>query len=240
MRLSLFVGLMLAGGFVVGPSTASAQFGSTTGGLGSTGTRPGSTGSTGSTGLGNASFGQTGTVLGAADFGGAGSGNLLRAATLQGMMGMNSGGMMGMNSFGMGGMGRMGMGGMGMGGMGGMNGMGGGQSAAPALKIPIRLGFQPRSAPISTTPVRAAGFERRLTKLPGVQAGSDVRVEVLAGVAVIRGSVPTDRDRELIEQLALLEPGIDKVENELTIAPPAIDPPASNSGSEETLPPPRG
>jgi hypothetical protein len=103
-----------------------------------------------------------------------------------------------------------------------MGGMGaGGQGAAPALKIPIRLGDGlSRSTPFATaTPVRAARFERRLTKLRAVNTGSGVQVEVRAGIATLTGTVPTDRDREMIEQLALLEPGIEKIENELTVDP---------------------
>jgi len=176
---------------------------------------------------------QTGTVLGASDFGGAGMGSNLRAATLGGMMGMNNAGMnmmgmnaMGMNRMGMGGMGGMGMGGMGMGGMQG-------QGSTQALKIPIRLGAGlSRSTPFATaTPVRAARFERRLTKLRAVNTGAGVEVEVRAGIATLTGTVPTDRDREMIEQLALLEPGIEKVENELKVDP-------ASDLSAEDLPPP--
>jgi len=181
-----------------------------------------------STGGSGAALTQTGTVLNASDFGGgAANGNALRAATLGGMMGMNNASgmnMMGMNSMGMGGMNRMGMGGMGGMGMGGMGmgGMGmGGQGSAPALKIPIRLGDGlMRSIPFaSATPVRAVRFEKRLTKLRGVNTGTGVQMEVRAGIATLTGTVPTDRDLEMIEQMALLEPGIEKVENELTVDP---------------------
>lgn len=195
-------------GVLAWTSSASAQLGSTS--------------RTGTTGASGRSLTQTGQVLGAQDFGGAGSGNLLRSATIGGMMGMNNANaMMGMNAMGMG-MGRMGMGGMGMG-MGGMGmGMGGmqGQGNQPALKIPIKLGFTPRTTFANATPVRATRFERRITKLSGVTTGSDLQVEVRAGVATLRGTVPTDRDLEMVEQLALLEPGIDSVVNELTVAPP--------------------
>lgn len=179
---------------------------------------------TGGSGIGsNSSFSQTGQVLDASSFGGAGMGNSLRAATLGGMMGMNSAGMnmMGMNAMGMGmGMNRMGMGGMGMGGMG-MGGMGmGGQSNAPALKIPIRLGDTLGRTPFaSATPVRATRFEKRLVKLRNLNTGTGVEVEVRAGTATMTGTVPTDRDRELIEQMALLEPGIERVENQLEVDP---------------------
>lgn len=184
-----------------------------------TGTRT-QTGTSGLAGSGSA-LTQTGQVLSVSDFGGAGSGNMLRTATLGSMMGMNNAGMtmMGMNSMGMG-MNRMG--GMGMGGMNGMGGMGmGGQGSTPALKIPIRLGGTlTQATPFSSaTPVRATRFEKRLTKLRGVNTGSGIQVEVRAGVATLTGTVPTDRDRELIEQMALLEPGIEKIENELKVDP---------------------
>lgn len=221
MRAFLVVATLAAGMGLWGVSPATAQ--QTTGSRTTTGT---------GTSIGNnTAFSQTGVVMDAASFGGAGMGNSLRAATLGGMMGMNTANMsmMSMNAMGMGGMGMNRMG-MGMGGMGGMNGMGmGGQGNAPALKIPIRLGeSMTRATPFaSATPVRAARFEKRLTKLRSLNTGTGVEVEVRAGIATLTGTVPTDRDRELIEQMALLEPGIEKVENQLEVDP------ASDTREEE-------
>ena len=37
--------------------------------------------------------------------------------------------------------------------------------------------------------------------------------------AILRGTVATDEDRRLAEQLVLLEPGVAKVQNEITVRP---------------------
>ncbi|MFM7843190.1 MAG: BON domain-containing protein [Planctomycetota bacterium] len=142
-----------------------------------------------------------------------------------GMGGANGGGRMGgMNGFGGMGMG-MGMGGMGMGGfnrmgmLGGMNGMNS-QNPRARLKVPMRLSF---SVPPEAIAQRASQFQTRVSRLPSIEELGNVTVKVEDGKAILSGDVPTTEDSELVERLALLEPGIDSVENNLTVVPEAAD-----------------
>jgi osmotically-inducible protein OsmY len=74
-------------------------------------------------------------------------------------------------------------------------------------------------------------FEARLKKLPGLEKGNSIQVSMEGRTAVLTGSVASDRDRKLAEGLALLEPGISAVQNELVVAD------AASKGEE--LPAPR-
>jgi hypothetical protein len=124
-------------------------------------------------------------------------------------------GMSGMGSMGMGGMG--GFGGMGRGGMG-RGGMGrGGQANDPRsqLRIPMRIGFVRPTVDLGLVSIRVTD---RLTKIPTLSEGNEVKVAVIeGGVAVVTGSVASERDRSLIERLLELEAGVDEVRNELVV-----------------------
>jgi len=61
-------------------------------------------------------------------------------------------------------------------------------------------------------------FEARLKKLPGLEKGNTIQVAMQGRTAVLTGSVGSDRDRKLAAGLALLEPGISAVQNELVVA----------------------
>lgn len=65
----------------------------------------------------------------------------------------------------------------------------------------------------------AASLARQLQASPGFQATSRIEVSVEDGRATLRGEVASARDRTLAEQLALFEPGIDSVRNELKVKP---------------------
>ena len=71
-------------------------------------------------------------------------------------------------------------------------------------------------------------FNARLTKLPGLVAHA-VTVSVEGQTAVLRGKVASKEEGEKIGRLALLEPGISTVKNELSVDPSLVPP--------ETLPP---
>jgi hypothetical protein len=60
----------------------------------------------------------------------------------------------------------------------------------------------------------------RLTSIArshGVQITSPIKVNVVNGTAVLRGTVGTEQDRSLIGNVARLEPGIWRIENRLTV-----------------------
>lgn len=76
---------------------------------------------------------------------------------------------------------------------------------------------------------RTTDFRRRMTRLPNVRVVPD-QVDIklnntpAGNVATLTGTVPTARDRKLVQQLLLLEPGIDKVDNRLVVSnTPATD-----------------
>lgn len=110
-------------------------------------------------------------------------------------------------------------------------------NAAPLRPGSVDVSFD---LPASTVNRVSAGLQRRMGK---VLESSSVTVRLQGRTAVLRGSVATDHDRAVAEQLALLEPGISFVRNELSTTDPAESPnadsePSSESPPEEDLPAP--
>jgi hypothetical protein len=116
-----------------------------------------------------------------------------------------------------------------MGGRGGTGGRGGqtGQNnnsrntGRTALRIPFRIGFEMPRVP---APVLRATVQRRITKLPGLQAANKVVVVIEKDTAVLQGTVTNSDQGDLIAGLMLLEPGVYKVRNELVVKAPAAKP----------------
>ena len=76
----------------------------------------------------------------------------------------------------------------------------------------LKIGFN--------TPTLQKGTEMAVSpKLMSIMAQRGIQIEVSAAThsAILRGVVPSEHDREIAELLVLFEPGIEKVENELTI-----------------------
>ncbi|NMC20195.1 MAG: BON domain-containing protein [Thermogutta sp.] len=73
-------------------------------------------------------------------------------------------------------------------------------------------GGEPALAAVSA----AKSFASAASRIPG----ATVEISVQGRTAVLQGTVPSDRERLVAERLALLEPGIERVENRLTVAPP--------------------
>ncbi|MBI1904236.1 MAG: BON domain-containing protein [Planctomycetia bacterium] len=175
-----------------------------------------------------------GSIMSAQDFGGAGGGNLLRAAVetqSAAAFGNAFGNQLGMGAFGMGGfggMGQFGRGGFGQQGMfGNTSGNTNQQNQRGAnLKIPMRIAF---NLPTTAVMERATKFESRITNFPGLERAKGVVVKLDGRTAVLQGKVATSRERDLIERLAKLEGGISQVQNELEIVPGLL---------EESLPAP--
>lgn len=72
----------------------------------------------------------------------------------------------------------------------------------------------------------------RLKSLASVKSLGPIDVSFQARTVVLRGSVATAHDRDLAERLALLEAGVDQVQNELTIGqPPASSAPSPTAGN---------
>jgi hypothetical protein len=69
-----------------------------------------------------------------------------------------------------------------------------------------------------STPLQVGSqLSARLTRIKGIRSLGPVTVEVVERTAILRGVVATDRDRVRAEQVALLESGISRVQNELSV-----------------------
>jgi len=92
----------------------------------------------------------------------------------------------------------------------------GGRGQQPVFRVSREVAFDVRPA---TGP---AVLSERLTQLVQrsrtVQAEGLIEVQVRGRTAILRGSVATDRSRELAARLVLLEPGVDQVDNQLQVA----------------------
>jgi BON domain len=97
---------------------------------------------------------------------------------------------------------------------GNFNQQGGRSTARSTIRIPLKLGFAPK--PVSLTQFTAK-FESRLSNLPGITAISPIRVTMDGSTAVLKGVVASEQDRELAAGVALLEPEVATVRNELTV-----------------------
>ena len=114
-----------------------------------------------------------------------------------------------------------GAGGFGRGGFGnqGFQTQNQGQGTTQQLRIPMRLGF---TATGRAPRVVSTVFQSRLTKIPGLESvAPGVAVSVVGRTAVLEGIVSTQQQRDLIATLALLEPGISDVQNDLQVSQPA-------------------
>lgn len=105
-----------------------------------------------------------------------------------------------------------------------------GQAARTPVRIGLTLGFDAPAAVSTRVSSTVAG---RLTRLPGVEFVGAPQVSFVGRTAVVQGTVASERDRELVSRLLLLEPGISAVRNELTIARGS-----AGSGAPRLAPPP--
>ena len=88
------------------------------------------------------------------------------------------------------------------------------------LRVPVRLGFEIPVTVASQNQITSQ-FAARLPKFPSLKLTSPVDVYMDGKTVVLKGSVASEHDRDLAERLALLEPGIASVRNELQVNPSA-------------------
>lgn len=151
-----------------------------------------------------------------------------------GMSGM--GGMGGTNRFG----GMSGMMGMGMGRnmmmSGNMSGMQQSGQTTGRVRTRLRLGFTNPASARGSVSTRFTSVVNRVLEREDV-GGGQVTVTLEGDTAVLRGIVPSDHTRSVLENLAMLEPGIGAVRNELTVDPdvptPSIERTRSSSGQRQ-------
>jgi osmotically-inducible protein OsmY len=211
---------------------AGSAFGSSGGAFGSSGGGTGTSGGFG--GMGSAGGG-TGSSTGSTGFG-----SSLYGAGGGGQTGYGMPGMAGQASTGMGSRPGMTNGaganrqtattGRNNGGGGRRRGGTNGTQQTPTGLQPEQYEYQPRyevgfAVPAPTVGRVVTDLSRSLGVTTQLSRFSSVQVTLDGGTAVLRGTVNSANDRLLAEQVALLEPAINGVRNELTVAaPPAVPP----------------
>lgn len=83
------------------------------------------------------------------------------------------------------------------------------------IQVTYNIDFPVPQVPSSNV---ARKLSNELSASPTIGAYGPVSVRVEGGTAILRGTVPTDHDRILAAQLALLEPRVSQVRNELQVA----------------------
>jgi hypothetical protein len=83
------------------------------------------------------------------------------------------------------------------------------------IQVTYNIAFPVPQVPSSAVATKLAN---ELSSSPTIGAYGPVSVRVEGGTAILRGTVPTDHDRILAAQLALLEPRVSQVQNELQVA----------------------
>jgi hypothetical protein len=98
--------------------------------------------------------------------------------------------------------------------------------ALPAPSMPAATNIRPTtqymagfSAPSPVTDVRARALSRRISTMPGLHTRSPIAVSITNGTATLRGTVASSHDRQMAELTTLLEPGVDRVDNQLVVQP---------------------
>lgn len=86
----------------------------------------------------------------------------------------------------------------------------------------LRLDWSPPARPVSDL---QSNLSQVLSSSPRFAPGTQIEVWVEGRTAVLRGRVTSSKERTLAENVALLEPGISTVQNELQVVTPESLPP---------------
>lgn len=124
---------------------------------------------------------------------------------------------------GAGGLGRMnGLGGLGGmnrnragGGMNNMNSMNGNSQTENKVRAVVRLGFD---APATDAAQTKTQISARVGRMSLPDRMKQVQIEMEGRTAILRGNVPSESDKRMMERLLSLEPGVSKIRNEITIS----------------------
>ncbi len=90
----------------------------------------------------------------------------------------------------------------------------GGRGRTYEIRSVLMLGFSP-PRPMATKVTET--LTARLAKIGRGRTASSFEVAFRQGTAVLRGTAATDHDRDLVEQLTRLEPGIWNVDNQIVV-----------------------
>lgn len=105
----------------------------------------------------------------------------------------------------------------------GMNQQGNSTKKKGVLRTHMRLGFQPSGLSSEALGKRSTDVINRVLVRESY-ASSPITVQLTGRVAVLRGTVQSEHGRDIAARLALLEPGISDVQNELIVSPPEPKP----------------
>ena len=133
----------------------------------------------------------------------------------------NSGNMnqMGMNNRMMGGQNQFGMGNYG-GAFGNQN------NQKRQLITAVRTDFE---VPVRAAVTLSSSLNRQLQETRGIHRLSPIQTTLQGRTLVLKGAVATEHEKALVEKMMLLEPGIDKVQNDLTVGKPDSAVPKSSA-----------
>jgi len=90
-------------------------------------------------------------------------------------------------------------------------------SGQSQLRNSLRLGFAPTAV---NAAYKSELLTSRLAELGQINRLTPLEVALAGRTAVLTGSVATEHDREILARVLLLEPGVDAVENRLTVGVP--------------------
>ncbi len=90
------------------------------------------------------------------------------------------------------------------------------------LRIRLTMGGAPPSArPVPPARI-TSGFQTRLRRIPALQMVAPIEAFADGPVLVLRGEVASEGDRQLVEDLAMLEPEVSQVRNEIVVREAAL------------------
>jgi len=96
----------------------------------------------------------------------------------------------------------------------------GGQQAPMGYVVTIDRGTAAVTPPVIGTMTVNTEVRQRLAATPALQGVQNFEVLTLGDVAVLKGSVPDENAKRLAAAMALLEPGIYRIDNQLVVAAP--------------------
>jgi hypothetical protein len=108
------------------------------------------------------------------------------------------------------------------------------QNAPPPVRVQLRPAFD--LPPASVTPETVAGLQGQLNgvlKLRSASRGGSAVITPSQNGVVLSGSVGSEHDRRLMAVMASLEPGVGRIDNQLTVAAPAATSAAPDSPPAE-------
>jgi hypothetical protein len=91
-----------------------------------------------------------------------------------------------------------------------------------AERVPFKLSYVADFAPsqAAITPAAAAKLGQQLSKSKRLTASGPIQVELQGQTVILRGVVGSNHERDLAAQMAMLEPGVANIQNDLQVGPP--------------------